>query len=182
MATIGIVAAGAGGVEKLREGLVEPLVLAGHTVAVTLTPTAARWLGGLGELELIEESTGLPVRSQPRLPSEVSPHPKIDVYVAAPLTSNSVAKLSLGIADNQALTTLCESVATVPMVVFPRINAGHARQPAWAEHIGRLRSAGVTLVEGEGVWPLAEPRAAGPRVLPWSAILCAVETLVGRVS
>ena len=116
------------------------------------------------------------------MPSSRSPHPKIDVYVAAPLTSNSTAKLSLGIADNQASTTLCESVATVPMVVFLRINAAHARQPAWAEHINRLRSAGVTLIDGEDVWPLAEPRAAGSRVLPWSAILSAAESLAGRVS
>jgi hypothetical protein len=47
------------------------------------------------------------------------------------MTANSVAKLALGIADNQALTVLCECVATVPMIIFPRINAAHARQPAW---------------------------------------------------
>lgn len=182
MATIGLVAASAGGVETLREGLVEPLVKAGHKVAVTLTPSAAGWLAEFGEPDRIEQATGLPVRCEPRLPDQVSPHPKIDIYVAAPLTSNSVAKLSLAIADNQALTTLCESVATVPMVVFPRINAAHARQPAWAEHISRLRSAGVTLIEGEDFWPLADPRAAVPRVLLWSAILSAVETLTGRVS
>jgi hypothetical protein len=70
---------------------------------------------------------------------------------------------------------LCECVATVPMIVFPRINAAHARQPAWSDHLDRLRSAGVDLIYGEDVWPLAEPRAAGPRELPWAAILSAVK-------
>jgi phosphopantothenoylcysteine synthetase/decarboxylase len=109
------------------------------------------------------------------LPHEPKPHPKSDVLVGAPLTANSVAKLALGIADNQALTVLCECVATVPLIVFPRINAAHARQPAWSDHLDRLRSAGVDLIYSEHVWPLAEPRAAGPRELPWAAILSAVK-------
>ena len=101
------------------------------------------------------------------------------MFVAAPLSASSVAKLALGIADNQALTSLCENVATTPMVVFPRVNAAHARQPSWAAHLSALRSVGVQLVYGEDVWPLAEPRAASPgRSLPWDAIIKAAEALL----
>jgi hypothetical protein len=180
MSTIAVVAAGAGGVETLRSGLVEPLLAAGHTVAVTLTPTAGAWLREVGEHGRLEQATGLPVRDRPRRPSEPRPHPPIDVYVAAPMTANSVAKLALGIADNQALTVLSEAVGTAaPMIVFPCINAAHARHPAWSEHLARLRSAGVELVMGDDVWPLAEPRAVEVRELPWAAILGAVERHVG---
>jgi hypothetical protein len=31
------------------------------------------------------------------------------------------------------------------------------------------------LIYGEHVWPLAEPRTAGPRELPWAAILSALK-------
>jgi hypothetical protein len=180
VSVIGVIAAGAGGVETLREGLIEPLLDRGHVVVVTLTPTASRWLREIGELGKIEQSTGYPVRDTPRLPWETSPHPKVDLYVAAPLTASSVAKLATGIADNQALTALCESIGTsTPMIVFPRVNAAHARQPAWQQHIGRLSSAKVHLVYGEDVWPLAEPRSAGPRDLPWDVILSAVERVTG---
>ena len=175
MSSIGVIAASAGGVETIRQGLVQPLVDEGHQVAITLTPTAAIWLDHLGEVEQLETLTGLPVRSTPRLPSEPKPHPKSDVLVGAPMTANSVAKLALGIADNQALTVLCECVATVPMIIFPRVNAAHARQPAWNDHLDRLRSVGVELIYGEHVWPLAEPRTAGPRELPWAAVLSAVK-------
>ena len=72
--------------------------------------------------------TGLPVRSTPRLPREPKPHPKSDVFVGI-LSPNSVAKLALGIADNQALTVLCECVVTVPMIIFPCINAAHTASP-----------------------------------------------------
>ena len=43
------------------------------------------------------------------------------------------------------------------------------------DHLDRLRSAGVEMIYGEHVWPLAEPRTAGPRELPWAAILSALK-------
>jgi hypothetical protein len=61
------------------------------------------------------------------------------------------------------------------MIIFQRINAAQARQPAWNDHLDRLRSAGVELIYGEHVWPLAEPRTAGPRELPWAANLSALK-------
>ena len=50
MSSIGVVATSAGGVETIRQGLVQPLVDEGHQVAITLTPTAAIWLDHLGEV------------------------------------------------------------------------------------------------------------------------------------
>lgn len=103
----------------------------------------------------------------------------MDCFVAAPATANTVAKLALGIADNQALTHLTEALGTpgVPVIVFPHINAAHARHPAWPAHVANLRRAGVHLIEGPDVWPLHEPQAAPPaRELPWAAILRAVDT------
>ena len=145
MSSIGVVAASAGGVETLREGLVQPLVDDGHQVAVTLTPTAATWLDAIGERARLEALTGLPVRSTPRLPGEPKPHPKSDVLVGAPLSANSVAKLALGIADNQALTVLCECVASVPTT--------RLMTPACAPGCNRLDAEGRRLAQGtRGVW------------------------------
>lgn len=171
---LGVVASAAGGVETLRTGLVVPAMEQGWRVAVTLTPTAGRWLRMSGEAERLEELTGLPVRDEPRLPGDRRPHPAVDCYVVAPATANMVAKLATGIMDNQALTQVGEALGTLnlPVVVFPRINAAHARHPAWARHIEALHEAGVHLVQGPDVWRLYEPREAQPdRGLPWQAVL-----------
>jgi len=178
--TVGVVGSAAGGLDDLRERLVEPLIGRGWTVAVTLTPTAATWLEASGELDRLAETTGLPVRHRPRLPSEVSPHPPVDCYAVAPASANTVAKLALGLADNQALTQLCEALGggTIPIVVFPRVNAAHAGQPAWHDHLSALRRAGVHLIYGEDVWPLHQPRSAPGRVLPWDAVIEAIADAV----
>ena len=170
---IGLVASSAGGVEEIREHLVEPFQALGWHVAVTLTPTAAAWLDAIGELAKIEATSGYVVRHAPRLPSEDSPHPNVDCYVVAPASANTVAKLALGIADNQALTQVCEAIGgrIVPVVVFPRVNAAHAGQPAWESHLAALRRAGVKLIYGEDVWALHRPRSAPGRRLPWQAII-----------
>ncbi|MGW6902652.1 flavoprotein [Streptomyces sp. NPDC054919] len=168
----------AGGVEELRTGLVEPAMERGWKVAVTLTPTAGNWLRMSGEVERLEKLTGLPVRYQSRLPGDVRPHPPVDCYVVAPASANMVAKLAMGIADNQALTQVAEAIGTLglPVVVFPRVNAAHTRHPAWPRHLKALRESQVHLVYGPDVWPLYEPREAPPgRELPWTAVLDAVD-------
>ena len=178
--TLGLVCASAGGIEQIRERLIEPMLADGWTIAVTLTPTANTWLQASGELAKIEAITGLPVRSAPRLPHETSPHPAVDCYAAVPATSNLVAKMALGIADNQALTQLCEAIGgrRPPVVVFPRVNAAHVGQPAWESHLAALSAAGVCLVYGEDVWPLHRPRSAPGKELPWQAIREAIERSV----
>ncbi|MFF4288698.1 flavoprotein [Streptomyces sp. NPDC001633] len=176
---LGVVGSAAGGVEALRSGLVEPAMQRGWQVAVTLTPSAGRWLRMSGEVERLEEVTGLPVRDEPRLPGEKRPHPPVDCYVVAPASANTVAKLATGLMDNQALTQVGEAIGTLglPVVIFPRVNAAHARHPAWQRHIGDLREGGVHVVQGEDIWPLYEPREAPPgRELPWRAVLDAVDT------
>lgn len=178
---LGVVGCAADGLESIRERLVEPALRDGWRVAVTLTPTAAEWLRAAGEFDALAGVTGLPVRDGPRLPAQERPHPPVDCYAVVPATANTVAKLALGIGDNQAVTQVCEGIGTdgVRVVVFPRVNAAHVRHPAWAGHLAALRGAGVRLVYGEDVWPLHEPRAEPARHLPWDAILAAVNDRSG---
>jgi hypothetical protein len=178
--TLGLIASASGGIESVRAEVVEPLLAEGWRVAVTLTPTAGAWLRASGELDALEKITGLPVRVEPRGPQEVSPHPPIDCYAVVPASANTVAKLALGIADNQALTTVGEALGTIglPVVIFPRVNAAHARHPAWQAHINALREAGALLVYGDDVWPLHEPRSSPGRELPWAAIRDTIKAAV----
>ncbi|MFD1151980.1 flavoprotein [Saccharothrix hoggarensis] len=149
-AVLGLVAASAGGVERwLVDGLARPLADRGWRLAVTLTPTAGRWLEPL--LPALAATTDLPVRWTSRLPTEPKPHPVPDAFAFAPATANSLAKLALGIADNQALTVLCEAVGRrAPVVVLPQVSDDQAAHPAFPGHLDVLRSAGVVLATDPG--------------------------------
>ncbi|ONI90237.1 flavoprotein [Saccharothrix sp. ALI-22-I] len=143
MTVLGLVASAAGGVEQwLVDDLARPLAGRGWRLAVTLTPTVARWLEP--QLAALAATTDLPVRWTPRLPTEPKPHPVPDAFVFAPATANSLAKLALGIGDNQALTVLCEALGRrTPMVVLPQVSEDQAAHPAYQGHLAVLRSAGV---------------------------------------
>lgn len=178
--TLGLIGTASGGLGSLRTRLVEPLITEGWRVAITLTPTAGTWLRASGELDRLEQLTGLPVRVHPRLPGEARPHPRVDGYAVVPASANTVAKLALGIADNQALTCVGEALGILglPVVIFPSVNAAHARHPAWGAHIDALRRAGAELIYGDDVWPLHEPRSAPGRELPWQVILNRIKAVV----
>ena len=182
MAVIGVIACAAGGVEQLHDELIIPLLDSGHKVPVTLTPTAFTWLSANGEAARIEAATGFAVRGPSRLPWEPRTHPaQLDAIVVAPATFNTTAKIALGLADNQALTVVTESLTTVPVVLFPLINAAHAEHPAWPAHMAALRSAGVDLIEGPDLWPLHPPRQLPPdQKLPWEAIVDAAKQAADR--
>lgn len=165
MPVLGLVASACGGLDqRLCEDLAEPAARRGWRLAVTLTPAAHRWLAASGELERLQRLTDLPVRAASRLPSDPRPHPDPDRFLFAPASANSVAKLALGIADNQALTVLCEALGNgLPMVVAPQANGGHGGHPAWPGHLATLRAAGVKVL------PLRPD-------LPWTAVVDALTT------
>jgi hypothetical protein len=150
---------------RLRVEVAEPAVRRGWRLAITVTPTAARWLSAAGELERLQGLTELPVRSTSRLPSEPKPYPMPDAFLFVPATANSLAKLAVGIADNQALTALGEAVGAlgVPVVVRPQADENQRRHPAWAGHLAVLTAAGVRVADG-------------PSGDPWEPLLDLVES------
>ena len=138
---VGVVGSAAGGVEDLRNELVEPLAKRGCTVAVTLTPDAYGWLSQAGEIEELERLTGLPVRAEPRLPTEASPHPRIDVFIVAPASANTVAKLALG--------WPLQIAAFAAMGYILARNHTPLENPELAEQSGQSEQSGQTEEPGE---------------------------------
>jgi Flavoprotein len=158
---LGLVASACGGVDsRFRAELVEPAAARGWQLAILLTPTAACWFAVAGEIERLQALTDLPVRSASRLPSEPKPYRMPDAFLFAPASANSVAKLALGVGDNQALTALIEAVGNpiVPVVVHPQANDDERRHPAWSTNVATLCSAGVVIADA-------------PADAPWTPLL-----------
>ncbi|MGC4749016.1 flavoprotein [Micromonospora sp. DT201] len=144
-----LVVCAAGPAEHIDE-LVDLLIADGWQVCMIVSPTAAPWL----DREALQDKTGYLVRVEWRMPGDPEPHPPANVVVAAPVTSNTVAKWALGINDTLALGVLNESLgAGLPIVAFPHVKAELAAHPAYAGHLAVLRAAGVVVSEGKALNP-----------------------------
>ncbi len=135
--------------------LVRLFVKAGHEVVPLVTPGADRFVRA--------ETFHALARRPPD--AELYPHlQRAELYVIAPLTANTLAKLAYGIADN----AVCEAALAHdgPLLVAPAMNVRMWNHPATQANVETLRSRGVELVgpaegelaEGEeGAGRMAEP-------------------------
>jgi len=152
---------------------------AGHSLRVVQTPTSKRFVGEAsfaaltGAPVLTDEFESDPARGA--FPGQEPPahqplsHLQLvanaDVYLIAPASANTLAKLAGGLADN--LLTSCALAATCPVVVAPAMNNHMYEHHATQANIDLLRTRGVHVVEPEagrlaslgehGVGRLAEP-------------------------
>ena len=151
----------------------------GHSVRVIQTPASERFVGRAS----FEGITGAPV-----LTSEFEPDPargsypgepapdrapishlalveRAELYLIAPATANTLAKLAHGHADN--LVTTAALAAACPVAVAPAMNNRMYLHPATQANLQRLTQQGVTVIppaEGElgshgeyGIGRLPEP-------------------------
>lgn len=71
-----------------------------------------------------------------------------DALIVCPLTFNSASKWVLGIADNHAMSLLCESLGSgLPILAVPMVNDSLWRHPAWTGHLELLTAGGVVMLD-----------------------------------
>jgi phosphopantothenoylcysteine decarboxylase/phosphopantothenate--cysteine ligase len=171
--------------------LVRLATAAGHAVRVVQTPASLQFVGRAtfegvtGAPVLVDEFEPDPARGA--FPGDPAPdHDPIshlelvarcDVFVVAPASANTVAKLAHGLADN--LLTSAALASTAPLVVAPAMNSHMYEHAATQANLELLRSRGARMVEpgtgrlaSEGEWGVG--RLAEP-----PEILAAVEAALG---
>jgi phosphopantothenoylcysteine decarboxylase / phosphopantothenate---cysteine ligase len=185
--------------------LVRLATAAGHEVRVVQTPSSRRFVGEAsfaaltGAPVLVSEFERDPARGA--FPGQRPPtheplsHLQLvgnaEVYLIAPASANTIAKLANGLADN--LLSSCALAATCPLIIAPAMNNHMYEHPATRANLQTLRARGVSIVEpgvgrlaskGErGVGRLAEPaqllaaceaalagEAAAQRLGSWSGL------------
>jgi phosphopantothenoylcysteine decarboxylase/phosphopantothenate--cysteine ligase len=159
--------------------LVRLATAAGHVVRVVQTPTSQRFVGEasfaaltgapvlLSEFERDPARGAFPGQSPPR--HEPLSHLELvanaEVYLIAPASANTIAKLAGGLADN--LLSSCALAASCPLLVAPAMNERMYEHPATRANLETLRARGVGIIEPEagrlasrgeqGMGRLAEP-------------------------
>jgi len=102
---------------------------------------------------------------------------RAEAVLIAPLTANTLAKLSAGLADNLLTATVLSAQA--PLLLAPAMESNMWLNPATQEHVNRLRSRGVAFV-GPVEGRLASGARGIGRMVPPEDILGALRWLLGR--
>ncbi len=150
---------------------------AGWDVCAVLTPSAYRWASedAVGVLDALTELTGHPIRHQYKLPSQDDVLPAPDALLVAPLTSNTLNKWAAGISDTLALGLITEGIGLqLPIVALPHWNDAQHAHPAVARSVETLRTAGVTVLLGDGGFVPHKSRHGDLAAYPWQAAVDAL--------
>lgn len=148
--------------------LVRGLRRAGNRLRCVATPEAVSFVTPL----VLQTLTGEPVRTALLDPAEEGAIDHIaladwaELYLVAPATANTLAKLAHGLADD--LVSAVGLATQAPLLVAPAMNVNMWRHPATQQNVEVLRERGVRFVgpeagelacgwEGEG--RMAEPEA-----------------------
>jgi phosphopantothenoylcysteine decarboxylase / phosphopantothenate---cysteine ligase len=167
---------------------------AGHSLRVVQTPTSGRFVGAAsfealtGAPVLVDEFERDPARGA--FPDQAAPahqplsHLELvsnaELYLIAPASTNTIAKLAHGLADN--LLTSAALACRCPLLVAPAMNDHMYEHPATQANLELLRARGVSIL-GPSTGKLASKGERGiGRLLDPAQLLDACERALAAAS
>ncbi len=155
--------------------LIRLFIRDGHSVKVMMTPAATQFIQPL----VFKELTGQPVYS--RLfgsNQENTQHIKLSEWanlaIVAPLSANTLSKVSCGICDNLVTTALCAFGVKLPVLLVPSMNENMWNNPIIQKNLTRLKEiknytilmpeSGELACGRKGVGRMAEPKEIRQKV------------------
>lgn len=167
-----------GGVAAFKAAhLVTGLRKQGADVQVVMTPAAAQFISPLTFRALSQHPvvTDLWDPENPDDEPHVALGERADLYVIAPVTAHTLAKLALGLADDAVSATALATRA--PVLLAPAMSDTMYDHPTTQEHLAVLRRRGVRMV-GPVVGWLASGKEAIGRMAEPEAILEEILTIL----
>ena len=162
--------------------LASKLVQSGARVDVVMTAAATQFVTPL-TFEAITKRrvhTGVFEGWSEAEKGHISLAEEADVLVVAPATANSIARLTLGLADDMlTVTHLAATPRGTPVVVAPAMEHHMYCHPATQQHLETLRSRGALVVEPEH-GRLASGAVGVGRLASVERVLAAIERALGR--
>ena len=127
--------------------LVRLFVKGGDEVTVVMTEAATRFVTPLTFQTLSRNPVYVDQFAPPVSwrPEHISLADAADLFVIAPATANTIAKIRWGFADN--LLTASVLATKARLVVAPVMNTGMLENPVTRENIAALRARGVRIVD-----------------------------------
>jgi len=127
--------------------LVRLFIKNGDDISVIMTDAATKFVAPLTFQTLSRNPVYVDQFAPPVewKPEHISLADSADLFVIAPATANTIAKIRYGIADN--LLTASVLATKAPLVVAPVMNTGMLENPVTRDNIAALKARGVKIVD-----------------------------------
>lgn len=153
-------------------GLLRTLKGHGASVSVVMTNSATKFVTPLTFEVLSGKSVAVDLFQAHEEMKHLTIPEDAHAVIVAPATANFLAKAAVGMADD-VLSTMLLTVRC-PLIIAPAMDGGMWEHPTVVEHVARLRSRGVVVLDPE-IGPLASGRVAQGRLAAESRIVGAVQ-------
>lgn len=120
--------------------LIRTMIKAGYEVKVIMTPEAVKFInpltfrtlsGNTVYVEMFEHDNKENIR-------HISLADWAEIMLIAPLSANTLAKITYGLCDNLLTTVVCAFAGSKPIVLAPAMNSGMWKSHAVEENIAKL--------------------------------------------
>ena len=128
--------------------LVSSLKKQGHSVSVLMTKAATDFIQPLTLQVLSQDLVHLDVMQEP-YPDQVNHIERgkeTDLFIVAPATANTIAKLAYGFADNMVTSTALALPDNIPKLLAPAMNTKMYNHPATQTNLKTLESYGYGII------------------------------------
>jgi phosphopantothenoylcysteine decarboxylase / phosphopantothenate---cysteine ligase len=127
--------------------LVSTLKKQGWSVRVIMTPNATRFVSALSFEAISGQSVIVDQWSEAGAIEHIEIGRDIDVFLVAPATANTIAKLAHGLADDVLTTTALAFEPTTKLVIAPAMNPRMFLHPTTQDNLKRLQAFGYHVIE-----------------------------------
>lgn len=147
----------------------------GFEVKVLMTPSAQKFITPLTLQVLSKNQVGLDVmvEDDPRRIEHINIGKETDLFLVAPASTNTIAKLAMGLADNMVTSTALALPQRTKKLLAPAMNTKMLEHPATQRNLKLLQDYGYQIIQPRDAVLACGDKGAGA--------LATVETIVEAV-
>ena len=121
----------------------------GHQVKVIMTPAATAFITPLTLQVLSKNPVGLDVmiEEDPQRIEHIDIGKETDLFLVAPASANTIAKLAMGLADNMVTSTALALPQETKKILAPAMNTKMLEHPATQRNLKLLQDYGYQIIQ-----------------------------------
>ncbi|MBK4780354.1 phosphopantothenoylcysteine decarboxylase [Streptococcus lactarius] len=121
----------------------------GLEVKILMTPAAQKFITPLTLQVLSKHPVGLDVllEDDPKRIEHIDIGKETDLFLVAPASANTIAKLAMGLADNMVTSTALALPTTTKKILAPAMNTKMLEHPATQRNLDILKSYGYQIIQ-----------------------------------